>query len=95
MSRSTFSLGRIVATPAALDALATAGATPAIYLERHAAGDFGEVPSSDAQANRRDIAEDEGRVLSAYELPDGTRVWVITQLAGEATYTTLLLPDEY
>ena len=95
MARSTFSLGRIVATPAALDALTNAGTSPAIYLERHAAGDFGEVPTSDAQANRRDIAAGEGRVLSAYDLPDSVRVWVITDLAGDETYTTLLLPDEY
>ena len=70
MARSTFSLGRIVATPAALDALANAGTSPAIYLERHAAGNFGEVPDSDAQANRRDIASGEGRVLSAYDLSE-------------------------
>ena len=65
MSRSTFSLGRIVATPAALDALDNADTLPAIYLESHAAGDFGEVPYADAQANRRDIAAGEGRLLAA------------------------------
>ena len=41
-----------------------------------------------------------GRVLSAYDTPSG-RLWVITDgiepggNAGEDTYTTCLLPDEY
>ena len=95
MPQSSFPLGQIVATPAALDALARAGISPAAYLDRHATGGFGEVPASDAQANRRDIADGGGRIMSAYDLSGGIRIWVITQLAGEETYTTLLLPDEY
>ena len=73
MSHSSFPLGQIVATPAALDALASAGISPAAYLDSHAMGDFGEVPASDAQANRRDIADGEGRIMSAYDLPDSIR----------------------
>lgn len=37
-----FSLGRIVATPAALDALAEAGQQPLEFIQRHARGDWGD-----------------------------------------------------
>ncbi len=33
------------------------------------------------------------RLLSAYALPDGTRLWIITE--ANRSYTTLLLPEEY
>jgi hypothetical protein len=33
------------------------------------------------------------RVFSAYELRDGTRIWIITE--ADRTVTTILLPEEY
>ena len=33
------------------------------------------------------------RVLSAYELRDGTRIWIITK--SDRSVTTILLPEEY
>jgi hypothetical protein len=33
------------------------------------------------------------RVFSAYELPDGTRIWIITE--ADRSMTTILLPEEY
>ncbi len=33
------------------------------------------------------------RLLSAYHLRDGTKVWIITE--ADRSATTLLLPDEY
>jgi hypothetical protein len=33
------------------------------------------------------------RVFSAYELRDGTRIWIITE--ADRSVTTLLLPAEY
>ena len=34
-----------------------------------------------------------GRVFSAYELRDGTRIWIITE--ADRSVTTILLPEEY
>ncbi len=34
-----------------------------------------------------------GRLLSAYALPDGTRLWIITE--ADRSATTLLRPEEY
>lgn len=64
--------GTVVATPAALDAIAEdcqAGgdSAPATLLIRHSMGDWGNVSSLDAAAN--DLAALSGdRILSAYTL---------------------------
>jgi hypothetical protein len=85
-------LGRVVATPGVLQALSEAGETPAELLTRHQGGDWGVVPEEDKNLN--DKALDEGlRVLSAYNLRTGVKVWVITEWDRSAT--TLLLPGEY
>jgi hypothetical protein len=85
-------LGRVVATPGVLQALSEAGETPAELLTRHQGGDWGVVPEEDKNLN--DKALDEGlRVLSAYNLRTGVKVWVITEWDRSAT--TLLLPEEY
>ncbi|MFJ2995577.1 hypothetical protein [Pandoraea sp. NPDC087047] len=88
-----FALGRVVATPAALNALADAGAHPVELLNRHAAGDWGEVSDADALLNNR--AQASGlRILSCYRLPkSGHRVWIITE--ADRTATTILLPKDY
>lgn len=91
--RQRFPLGRIVATPAALAALAASGDSAHALLTRHVTGDFGVVGKEDWQTNDDAIASGE-RVFSAYMLKDGqTKVWVITE--SDRSATTLLLPDEY
>lgn len=85
-------LGRLVATPGALRALAEVGQEPQSFLRRHQGGDWGEVDQEDWAANDRAIADGE-RILSAYGLPDGQRLWIITEASRDAT--TLLLPEEY
>lgn len=92
LPRPRFPLGRIVATPGALAALAAAGEAPSKYLSRHVSGDWGDVCSEDAKTNV-DALRDGDRILSAYTLPDGVRIWVITE--SSRTTTTLLLPNEY
>ena len=85
MSTALFGLGQLVATPGALDDLRANGQTAAQLIARHIAGDFGDVSESDAEANRQDITTGTGRVLSAYVLADGTRLWIITNIVdGEA-----------
>jgi hypothetical protein len=87
-----FSLGQLVATPGALAALGESGQDPLAFVQRHQAGDWGEVNDEDRQEN--DYSVQRGfRILSAYTLRTGVRLWVITE--ADRSATTLLLPDEY
>lgn len=87
-----FPLGQVVATPGALEALARSGQSPADFLDRHAAGDWGDVDEHDRQANEDALVNDE-RLLSVYHTKQGERIWVITE--RDRSVTTLLLPNEY
>ena len=97
MSDKSFSLGPVVATPGALEALGRNGSTGLEYLQRHARGEWGELCDEDRKAN--DAALQSGaRLLSAYRLGDGTRIWIITEADdghGNRAATTVLLPEEY
>jgi hypothetical protein len=88
--------GRIRFSPGALAALLTAGTTPAPYLHRHLCGDYGELDPEDRRLNDADVRRGDGRVLSAYTLPSGACIWIITNLvAGQGFDTCILLPEEY
>ncbi len=86
-----FEIGRVVATPGALEALALAGVEPHELLSRHAGGDWGELDAHDRRANGRAL-EDGTRLLSSYPVGDG-KVWIITE--ADRSSTCLLLPSEY
>jgi hypothetical protein len=92
MATARFSLGSTVATPGAIEALARAGETPLPYLVRHSAGDWGDLDQHD-KAENESALKDGVRILSAYLLADGTRIWVITE--ADRSVTTILLPEEY
>jgi hypothetical protein len=90
-------LGQIVATPGALVALAGAGTSPSALLSRHASGDWGDLDAHDRAANDAAL-RDGSRLLSAYIVAEGVKVWIITEAAdedGHRAATTLLLPEEY
>ncbi|MBY0458017.1 MAG: hypothetical protein K2V38_11810 [Gemmataceae bacterium] len=87
-----FPLGAIVATPGAVAALAATGESAAGFIARHQAGDYGVVSADDQALNDEAVRCGE-RVLSAYLLRDGVKVWVITE--ADRSSTCLLLPDEY
>jgi hypothetical protein len=89
---SLFPPGRIVATPGALDALNVSGPALASLLARHLSGDWGTLDAHDRQANDAAL-RDGSRLLSAYMLDNGTKVWVITE--GDRSSTCVLLPSEY
>jgi hypothetical protein len=95
--RPKFPLGRIVATPGALQALEESGQSPDFFLDRHTRGDWGDVGHEDWHLN--DLAlQDGSRLLSAYKTLKGVKLWVITEAtddAGHRAATTILLPDEY
>jgi hypothetical protein len=92
MNAPKFSLGSLVATPAALEALAASGQSPAEFLSRHAAGDWGEVSVGDARLNDAAVRDGE-RVLSAYRTAEGVKLWIITE--ADRSSTCILLPEEY
>ncbi len=88
-----FALGRIVATPGALEVLEETGADASDMLRRHAEGDWGEVPPEDARENRYSV-EHGFRILSSYSVGgDGGRLWIITE--ANRSSTCILLPSEY
>lgn len=92
MRKGLFSLGRVVATPGAQEALAAYGNLGLRLLVRHVTGDRGDVCEADAVENDLSVAEDY-RILSAYHLPDDQKIWIITE--ADRSATTFLLPEEY
>jgi hypothetical protein len=85
-----FRLGHIVATPNALSTLTQEEILTAI--QRHQAGDWGDVSEADRQANEVAI-KDCSRLWSVYRTETGTKFWVITE--GDRSRTTILLPEDY
>lgn len=94
----SFSLGPIVATPGALEALGRNQSTGIEYLQRHANGDWGDLDKEDKSANEAALKSG-ARLMSAYRLPDGTKLWIITDAEIDDKHhrqaTTFLLPGEY
>ena len=88
-----FSLGRVVATPGALEVLEETHTDYLTLLFRHVRGDWGEVPTEDARENERSVREG-FRVISSYPIgEDGSKIWIITE--ADRSSTCLLLPSEY
>jgi hypothetical protein len=85
-------LGQIVATPGALDSLEESKQSPCEFLLRHASGDWGDLSLDDRKENEFSLGHG-FRLLSAYTLNSGVKVWVITE--ADRSSTTLLLPEEY
>ena len=89
--RAPLPLGRVVATPGALEVLEEAGGHPFTYIARHAMGDWGDLCAFDRKETARSLRYG-WRVLSSYGVGEG-RVWVITE--ADRSATTILLPEEY
>ena len=88
--QALFRLGRIVATPNALEKLTQEEIFTAI--QRHQAGDWGEINEGDQAEN--DLSLKEGfRLLSVYQAKNGCRFWLITE--ADRSATTVLLPEDY
>ena len=87
-----FPLGRIVATPGALDALARANQSPQEFLNRHVTGEWGELGDEDKAENNYSLKHG-FRILSSYKTAAGEKLWLITE--SDRSLTTLLQPEEY
>ena len=92
-----FPLGRLAATPGALEAMEASGQEPGFFIARHASGDYGEVNDEDRQLNDEALIHGD-RILSAYRTLKGVKLWIITEATddnGHRAATTILLPEEY
>jgi hypothetical protein len=84
--------GQVVATPGVLEAIHASGEPAYDFLMRHLTGDWGELSEADKAENELSVREG-FRILSAYTLSSGVKIWVITE--ADRSVTTFLLPDEY
>lgn len=87
-----FSLGQIVATPGALEAIAAAKQTPDEFIRRHHIGDWGDLVEEDIRENEFSL-KNNLRLHSAYLTKDGVKIWLITE--ADRSVTTILLPQDY
>ncbi len=88
---SAFPLGRVCATPHALEVLTPEEIRRA--LDRHARGDWGELGERDWEANEEAL-ELGLRLFSAYPAEGHPgRFWVITE--ADRSATTVLMPGDY
>ena len=87
---AVFRLGRIVATPNALRQLSQEDVLRA--LQRHQAGDWGDVCQDDRQANDRAVTHGT-RLFSVYHSEKRLKFWVTTE--ADRSVTTVLLPEDY
>jgi hypothetical protein len=97
MTTPKFSLGQVVATPGALEALAAAGLSADALLARHLAGDWGDLDAEDKRLNDEAVL-DGSRIVSAFTLPTGERLYCITEAEndqGQRASTCLLRREEY
>ncbi|HEY4129421.1 MAG TPA: hypothetical protein VGM50_02335 [Gemmatimonadaceae bacterium] len=62
------------------------------FVNRHAAGDWGDVGEEDWHAND-DALRDGSRVMSGYDIGRGQRLWILTE--ADRSATTVILASEY
>ena len=89
-------LGRVVATAAVAAAVPHNMITA--LLDRHAAGDWGDLSEDDRAANDEAVRNGAGRLFSSYSTPEHGKLWVITddiRWEGEGPLTTVMFPDDY
>ena len=85
-----FPLGQTVVTRTALAVLLRRDIFQA--LERHQAGDWGELCAEDRRANE-DALRLGARLLSVYHMTEGAKFYVITE--WDRSLTTVMLPEDY
>ena len=90
--RTKFNFGQIVATRTLAEYCAEKNYSMLPYLIRHENCDWGDVCKEDWDTNNEALKEGL-RLLSEYKLPDGKRIWIITECDRSAT--TLLFPEDY
>ena len=89
-----FPLGQVVGTVNAVKAMEDTGdiEIAAKLLRRHQSGDWGEMPPEDVRENELSVKQGY-RLMSAYTLSTGVKLWLITE--ADRSVTTFLLPQDY
>lgn len=88
-----FKLGKVCATPGAIEAFDRAEVSPDWFIAKHHDGDWGDLSNEDIAENELSLKEG-FRLLSTYTLPrTGVKIWIITE--ADRSVTTILLPEEY
>ena len=87
-----FPLGKLVATPEAIELLRQHELSPFDYVTRHWQGDWGDLEAEDVEANKAALQYGT-RLFSSHRIGDGDKLWIITE--ADRSSTTLLLPSEY
>ena len=90
ISIAKFRIGRIVATPNALDVISNQDIWKGI--SRHQSGDWGDMDEHDRQENESSLKEGL-RLFSVYHSTAGVKFWIITE--ADRSVTTVLLPEDY
>ncbi len=88
----SFTMGHVVATPAALELLEETGSDYMLLLRRHMHGDWGNLGSEDKAANDN-ATKLGGRVFSSYNVTDTQKIWVITE--ADRSSTCVMTPADY
>ena len=95
-----FSLGHVVATPAALALIEKNGASIPQLLNRHQTGAWQELCKEDREANWQAVFNG-NRILSAFNLgraDQPAKIWIISEghePVQSYSVTTILLPEDY
>jgi hypothetical protein len=89
-------LGRVVATAALAAAVPHHQITA--LLDRHAAGDWGDLSDDDRDANDEAFRSGDGRLFSSYATAEQGTTWIIIDdIRGESEgpLTTVMFPEDY
>lgn len=92
-----FELGKLQATPAALQSIHDSGQDVSDFLNQHVHGDWGALSEIDRLNNDEAVATGD-RIFSVYRTGNGTKIWIITEPedeAGNRYLTTVVLPSEH
>lgn len=84
-SEALFKLGQVEVTPGALDALKEAGQGTWEFLNRHRAGDWGELDDHDRRQNEYNLMHGL-KLSSVYTLRTSVRLRIVTEAADEDGY---------
>ncbi len=87
-----FNLGKLVATPGAINALRRSSQSAGEFLTKHVRGEWGNLDDHDIEENQRALREGT-RILSSYTTSLGDVIWVITE--ADRSSTCILLPEDY
>lgn len=95
MNQRKFKPGKLVITPAAADAFKGSGELFVLdmFLNRHLAGDWGEMSEANKQVNELGLKDGDRNLHSAFTLKNGIKIWIITE--WDRSVTTAMLPEDY